>query len=364
MKPAWHDVIATLAEVTSGPAPEVARKQTEARMRLLGRRVPTLVWSTDVDLRLTSCLGAGLEGLDRRPEHLVGCRLADCVPDREVHLAAHRRALQGEAAEYEATWLGRWFACQVEPFVDADGVVTGTIGAALDVTVLRRVQEELSRSTLRDGLTGLPTRTAFHERLAEVLSASERPSCAVLLVNLDGFKAINDSLGCVGGDEVLAEVGRRLEDVTRSRDVLARFAGDEFTVLLEEVADVGSARRGAERVLACLARPIAVGGREVVPQASAGLAMARAGQGSEDLMREAESALLEAKAKGRGRCHVFEGPLDSRALALLRMEAELRRALDRDEFRTHYEPTIAVKGSKVTGFEVVLWRRSQRGRSA
>jgi diguanylate cyclase (GGDEF)-like protein len=180
----------------------------------------------------------------------------------------------------------------------------------------------------------------------------------VLVITRAGFTAANDSLGHGAGDRLLGEVARRLQHAVGPDDALARFAGDEFTVLLEDVADAHHALRAAERLLACVSDPVEVGGAEVVPQASAGLAIARAGLSAEELLREAECALLEAKAKGRGRCQIFEGPLDRRALALLRMESELRRALDREEFRTHYEPTVAVKGSKVNGFEVVLWRRS------
>ncbi len=371
MKPDWHDVIATLAEAQNGrgspgnghddphhASAEVARRQAEARVRLLARRVPTLVWSTDGELRVTSCQGAGLDGLELRPEHLLGIRLADSLGDEDPHLDAHRRALAGDSVEYEGAWLGRSCACLVEPLPDAEGHVTGTVGAAVDISELRGAQDEVARSVRRDGLTGLPTRTAFHERLVNALARSPQPGCAVLLLNLDGFKAVNDSLGHGAGDRLLTEVASRLEATVRSRDSLARFAGDEFTVLLDNVTDPAQALRGAERVLACVSDPVEVGGAEVVPQASAGLALARANQSAEELLREAESALLEAKAKGRGRCQVFEGPLDSRALALLRMESELRRALDREEFRAHYEPTVAVKGSKVNGFEVVLWRRS------
>jgi diguanylate cyclase (GGDEF)-like protein len=339
-------------------------RQAELRMRLLTTRVCMLSWSTDAELRVTSCRSGQAQGLQPSPADLVGQRLADTMtgPGTDA-LEAHQRALTGETAEYEAEWLGRSFQARVEPLLDEAGDVAGTVGAAIDVTEVKRAQDELLRSTLRDGLTGLPNRTGFLEVLDRAVA---RPGAyAVLLVNLDGFKGVNDVVGYRGGDQVLLEAARRLETILRSGDVLARFAGDEFVILLEDLPD---ARRDAvcvaDRVLAVLADPVDVAGQAMSPRASVGIAIGARGARPDTVLHEAETAMFRAKVQGKARYQVFDGPYDARSMSLLRVEVELRRALEREEFRTHYAPTVAVKGGRVTGFEVLLWRRSGTGQAA
>jgi diguanylate cyclase (GGDEF)-like protein len=374
VNPVRFDDVTTLSSA-SGPVESEAAlpgtdrahaslRQAELRMRLLTTRVCMLSWSTDVDLRVTSCRSGQMQGLQPAPADLVGQPLAQTLagPGREA-LEAHQRALEGETVEYEADWLGRSFQARVEPLRDEAGNVVGAVGAAIDVTEVKRAQDELLRSTLRDGLTGLPNRTGFLEVLDRAVA---RPGAyAVLLVNLDGFKGINDAVGYRGGDQVLLEAARRLETILRSGDVLARFAGDEFVILLEDLPD---ARRDAvcvaDRVLSVLADPVDVAGRALHPRASVGIAIGARGARSDTVLHEAETAMFRAKVQGKARHQVFDGPYDARSMSLLRVEVELRRALEREEFRTHYAPTVAVKGGRVTGFEVLLWRRSGPGQAA
>ena len=339
-------------------------RQAELRMRLLTTRVCMLSWSTDAALHVTSCRSGQAQGLQPAPADLVGQRLADTFSGAGTEaLEAHQRALEGETAEYEAEWLGRSLQARVEPLLDEDGAVVGTVGAAIDVTEVKRAQDELLRSTLRDGLTGLPNRTGFLEVLDRAVA---RPGAyAVLLVNLDGFKGVNDVVGYRGGDQVLLEAARRLETILRSGDVLARFAGDEFVILLEDLPD---ARRDAicvaERVLGVLADSVDVAGQAMSPRASVGIAIGARGARPDTVLHEAETAMFRCKVQGKGRFQIFDGPYDARSMSLLRVEVELRRALEREEFRTHYAPTVAVKGGRVTGFEVLLWRRSGTGQAA
>jgi diguanylate cyclase (GGDEF)-like protein len=184
-------------------------------------------------------------------------------------------------------------------------------------------------------------------------------------VNLDGFKGVNDAVGYRGGDQVLLEAARRLETILRSGDVLARFAGDEFVILLEDLPD---GRRDAscvaDRVLGVLSEPVDVAGHAICPRASVGIAIGARGARPDTVLHEAETAMFRAKVAGKARYQVFDGPYDARSMSLLRVEVELRRALEREEFRTHYAPTLAVKGGRVTGFEVLLWRRSGPGQAA
>lgn len=377
MNPAWPDNVTPLsgAPRPSTTEPEAGAydsdraqsslRQAELRMRLLTTRVCMLSWSTDPDLRVTSCRSGQIQGLQPSPAELVGQPLSETLPGPSGEaLEAHRRALEGETVEYEADWLGRSFQARVEPLRDAAGAVVGTVGAAIDVTEVKRAQDELLRSTLRDGLTGLPNRTGFLEVLDRAV-ARQGGGYAVLLVNLDGFKGVNDVAGYRGGDQVLLEAARRLETILRSGDVLARFAGDEFVILLEDLPD---ARRDAvvvaDRVLSVLSDPVDVAGHALSPRASVGVAIGTRGARPDAVLHEAETAMFRSKVAGKGRYQVFDGPYDARSMSLLRVEVELRRALEREEFRTHYAPTLAVKGGRVTGFEVLLWRRSGPGQAA
>jgi diguanylate cyclase (GGDEF)-like protein len=209
-----------------------------------------------------------------------------------------------------------------------------------------------------DPLTGLADRRVLVERLRASLATEEEPGPAVLLVDLDGFRSVNYSLGWDAGDRLLCEVARRLRSALRDADMVARFGSDEFAVLLDGV-DTAAAEDVARRILEEVSEPIELGGLELFPLACIGVAVRAPAHGrAEDLMRDAERALVRARAFGKGRIEVFDPGLDARALTLSQLEVALRRALDNDEFRTHYEPMVSVKGGQVAGFEVLLWRKS------
>ena len=191
------------------------------------------------------------------------------------------------------------------------------------------------------------------------------PGPAVLMVDIDGFKALNYGLGWETGDLVLREILRRLAGVLRHGDLVARLGGDEFAILLED-AHLPVATEVAARVQEAVSAQLDIGGFEIFPTACVGLALRTdAHVRPEDLMKDAERALGRARAFGRGRIEVFDSELDARALTIWELEVALRRALDSAEFRTHYEPMLSVKGGQVAGFEVLLWRKSagtSRGR--
>jgi diguanylate cyclase (GGDEF)-like protein len=219
--------------------------------------------------------------------------------------------------------------------------------------------EEVGDRSARDPLTGLACRATLVRALQEALEAPvESVPFAVALIDLDGFRATNQGLGYAAGDRLLHAAARRLETCLRRGDTLVRFGSDEFAILLTDLQPVDAGRVG-DRLQAALSAPIDLSGTVLCPQASVGIAVRSPHHARpEDVLRDAERALGRARAAGKGRSEVFDPAQDPRAATLSQLEAALRRAIDSEDFRTHYEPMVSVKGGQVTGFEILLWRRS------
>ena len=344
-----------------------ALRDGEARLRLLTRQMPAILWSTDATLRITSSLGDGIGWLALRGD-LVGRSLLEYFATDDpgsLPVAAHRRALEAEAVDFEMEWVGRIFQARVEPLRGPGGEVTGTIGVAFDVTERRRDEEQRRHAALHDDLTRLPNRTLFIDRLGHALDRARRRNdpFALLLLDLDRFKNVNDSLGHVTGDRLLEAAARRLCDCVRPGDTVSRLGGDEFTILLEEIAGPADPVRVAERVQYDLAAPFDLDGHEVVTAASIGIVVwGPAYQRPEEVLRDADLAMYRAKALGRGRHQVFDPSMHAHAVAVLRTEMELRRALERGEFRLYYQPIVSVAGGGIAAFEgLVRWEHPRRG---
>jgi diguanylate cyclase (GGDEF)-like protein len=195
---------------------------------------------------------------------------------------------------------------------DTGGRATRVAGSLSDVTERKRTEARLEHDALHDALTGLPNRVLFLDRLEQALRRAarrdEEVSCAVLFLDLDRFKAVNDAFGHQTGDELLAAVARRLESAVRPGDTVARLGGDEFTVLLEEISGVQEATLVAERIQATLTEPFAIAGRQLDICASIGIALGSANVHPKDLIHEADVAMYRAKAEGRGGHQVFDAP--------------------------------------------------------
>jgi PAS domain S-box-containing protein len=251
-----------------------------------------------------------------------------------------------------------------------------------DITERKRAEEALAHNALHDNLTNLPNRALFLDRVRHALALSQRhPSYkfAVLFIDLDEFKVFNDSLGHPAGDDLLIQIARRLTLSIRgidtssrpglvkaassveSEESLARLGGDEFIILLEDIRDCGDAIRVAERIQERLAIPFMVKGQEVVTTASIGIAFcATSYANSEDLVRDAEIAMYRAKREGKARCQVFDNAMHTFAVNRLRLETDLRRALELGEFRVHYQPIVSLESGKIAGFEALSrWQRPE-----
>jgi diguanylate cyclase (GGDEF)-like protein len=295
-------------------------------------------------------------------------------------------------------------ACWSLPIVSTTGTVLGTFAcyyseprspSALEYDLVERAahlagiaierkhaEQTLIHNALHDSLTALPNRVLFVDRLRrEFLRAKRHPEYkfAVLFIDIDGFKTVNDSLGHAVGDQLIIEVGRRLtallrRDDTISRlrfvddtgsgdDTLARLGGDEFTVLLQDIKDPSDTIRAAQRIQAALAIPFTLNAQEVFISASIGVALSTPPRSTaEDLLRDADIAMYRAKALGKSRCAVFDTAMHARAVQRLKLETELRKAVDRKEFRIHYQGIVSLQTSRLIGFEALIrWQHPEMG---
>ena len=230
---------------------------------------------------------------------------------------------------------------------------------------LRDYAERLRYNAFHDALTGLPNRALFMDRLEHALEQGKRYQdhlFAVLFLDLDRFKVVNDSLGHILGDQLLIAIARRLEACLRPTDTIARLGGDEFTILLEGLSDISDTIRIAERIQAELTLPFNLGGQEVFTTASIGIALSATGYSqAEDLLRDADIAMYRAKVFG-ARYEIFNTTMHARAVARLQMETDLRRAIERQEFLIFYQPLVSLETGKITGFEALIrWQHPQRG---
>lgn len=249
-----------------------------------------------------------------------------------------------------------------------------------DVTERKRAQEQLEHNTFHDALTGLPNRRLFLDRLERLfVRAGRDPEClyAILFVDLDGFKGVNDRIGSAAADRVIIQMGQRVvaclrqtdtvarhgEDLSIADAMLSRFGGDEFTLLLDEVGDPSDAMRVARRIQVAAAEPFLFEHREVRISASIGIALnTTAHLRAEDLLLDADVAMRRAKAMGGSRCEVFDEAMHTRAVNRLRLEADLRTAIAQHQFRVFYQPVVRLQTKRIMGFEALLrWQHPEQG---
>jgi len=238
-------------------------------------------------------------------------------------------------------------------------------GAFMDVTDRKRMEAELERLALYDSLTGLPNRALFTDRLDQAISHRARTQAiAVYFLDVDRFKRINDSLGHAAGDEVLREVAARVQRMLRPEDTVARFGGDEFTVLCDSIGGVLEAVGVADRLQREIAQPLRAGGAELRLSASIGIALADPGEEADPsrLVEDADAAMYRAKERGGARTELFDMAMRERAVDALSIEQELSRGLERGELRLYYQPLVSLSSGEMVGAEALIrWEHPERG---
>ena len=328
------------------------------------------IYSVAPDWTVTSWNAAAEQLLGWTATEMLGQPITGVwLPEqREVDEPMFERAFAGEViTDFETVRLHRdgtpvAVALTWSPIKDDCGRVSGVAAMARDITQRKQLEEQLVRQALHDSLTGLPNRALFGDRLRHALARGRRPgtTVAVLFIDLDGFKDVNDSLGHDAGDELLRIAGLRLQGHARAGDTVARLGGDEFGVLLEDTTAAGAVRM-AEVLLGGLATPVVLRDRDLTPTASIGIAIA-AGEDADTLLRNADTAMYAAKRQGKGRYAIFEPAMHATVVERLDLAADLGRAVQQGQLHVCYQPEIHLRSGRIVGLEALLrWQHPIRG---
>jgi diguanylate cyclase (GGDEF)-like protein/PAS domain S-box-containing protein len=318
------------------------------------------------DGRLLQANAALLALLARSPAQLLGSDFGALLLDDD------RAALQAQLGRADGAGFNgfalelrchagdgsvRWLAVNVSSFADSDTATPCLILQAQDITARRRAEESLHHLAFHDSLTGLPNRRRFHELLAHAVTqaqADPRATYAVMFLDFDRFKLINDSLGHDAGDAFLVQVAQRIRQHLRPADVVARLGGDEFAVLVQPLDHEQAAVALAERIMTALRRPYQVAGTELSTSASIGITFSALGYARpEDVLRDADTAMYKAKGAGKDRWELFDASLHTEVARRLRLEGELRHAIDQGRLALEYQPLFDLRSGAVTGFEAL-----------
>ena len=353
-----------------------ALKESEERYALAARGSNDGLWDWNLSAnvvhfspRWKAMLGYQEAQIGDRPEEWFE-RIHDADRERvKEEIAAHQKGLtphfESEHRVLHKDGSFRWMLSRGVAVHDTSGNPLRMAGSQTDIT----------EGKVSDPLTGLPNRLLFIDRVGRLVKHTKRRKdhlFAVLFLDLDGFKMINDGMGHLIGDQLLLGVAHRLEKCLRSTDTVARLGetftvarlgGDEFTVLLDDIKDPDDAKRAADRMMKALAAPFILGGKEVFTSVSIGIALSTSAyEQPEEMLRDADTAMYRAKALGKARYEVFDADMRASVMARLQLETDLHRALEREELRNFYQPIVTLASGEIAGFEALLrWQHPTRG---
>ncbi|MEM9292927.1 MAG: EAL domain-containing protein [Acidobacteriota bacterium] len=369
--------VAVVWDISQRKRSEQALRESEERYALAARGANDGLW--DWDLRTGEIyFSQRWKSMMGYSDEEIGGSLDDWLrlvhPEDVEHLQAHLEAhLSGSTPHFESEQRirhkdgeYRWMLARGLAVRDSEGNVYRMAGSQTDITERKEAEQQLLHDAVHDTLTRLPNRALFLDRLGSALArAHRRPEYlfAVIFLDLDRFKLVNDSLGHMVGDELLVALGQRLAQCLRLVDTVARLGGDEFAVLIDDLDRPEDALEVSHRIQQELKRPFNLAGHEVFANASMGIALSSTGyERAEDVLRDADTAMYRAKAQPEQRPVVFDPAMHASAMVLLRLENDLRRAVDRGEFELYYQPIVSLEDRQLWGFEaLVRWMHPERG---
>ena len=333
-------------------------------------------WATDAQNRLIYLSPSAAETFGLSHDKLIGQPLASLftleteqgeeAAERPLpFLLSARTKFANLTVKVDAEGETRWWTISGKPYQDADGAFLGYRGGAKDITADYERQRDTTRAAQYDSLTGLANRNRMTRRLTAILTAykAAKRSCALMMLDLDRFKAVNDTLGHPAGDELLKQVGQRLQRIVGTRGEIGRLGGDEFQVILPDIDDRGELGEIAHRIIQMVSQPYSLDGSRAIIGTSVGIATAPYdGIEPSDLVKSADLALYAAKGGGRGQYRFYSNDLKDSAQQRREIEEDLRDALVRGELQMHYQPVVNAKDHAVKGFEALMrWNHPERG---
>ena len=338
-----------------------ALRESEERFRALTEQSTDIILIADLSGRIKYASPSVYTVLAVLGDSLVGTNMVDLVhqDDFAKTMSTGPRSGQNPIVECrlrhaEEKWL--YFECVVRNLIDHKNI-SGIVYNAREITERKHAQEQLLFSATHDALTGLPNRASFLGRLQSVVDRMKRhphEAAAVLFIDIDDFKVVNDCYGHATGDLLIKEVSNRLRACMRSDGTIARMGGDEFTILVEDVNDPSDAIRVAERIQSSFTRPFLLEGLEIFKSTSIGIALTSPQSSAEAVLQHADIAMYRAKDQGKACSELFDRTMHEQVMSRLLLEAKLRSALENEELTLHYQPIVSVNTGAVQGFEALL----------